>query len=72
MFFQIWVEFQRDERKIILKPSSDIQEGPNFFFFFVFFGTGAGTLSRADGKHPSNTYYLNQQSTKLSILSLLR
>jgi len=34
MFFQIWVEFQRDERKIILKPSSDIQEGPNFFFFF--------------------------------------
>ena len=59
LFFQIWVEFQRGESKILFKPSSDSQEGPKCFAFKVFIGTGAATWSRADGKPPLNTYYVN-------------
>ena len=61
LFFQTWAEFQRDERKILLIPSSDSQEGPKCFVFRVFIGTRAGTWSRADGK-PPHEYLLRKLS----------
>jgi hypothetical protein len=51
LFFQILVEFKLDKPKILLKPSSDSQEGPKCFVVFrVLIRTGAGTWSREDGK----------------------